>query len=118
MRLRFDHRELGPASTHLPPLLRGVQLLLDLRQRRLLAGRRGGPQLRGTIEGRRLQDDLEGLAARALAQLNDLHVPDVAQVQVHHACKKTASFKIQNLSGRYDDKPAFVIVSILKNIIF
>lgn len=71
-------------DTNLPPLLSSVQFLLDLLQRRLWARRRGGPQLGAAVEGGRLQDDLEGLAAGPLAELDDLHVSDVAEVQVHH----------------------------------
>lgn len=77
-------------SAHLPPLLGGVQLLLDLLQRGLPAWGRGRLQLGAAVEGGRLQDDLEGLAAGTLAQFDHLHVADVAQVQVHHAgCKRS-----------------------------
>lgn len=77
-------------SAHLSSLLGGVQLLLDILQRWLPPRGRGHLQLGATIEGGRLQDDLEGLAAGTLAQLDHLHVTDVAQVQVNHAgCKRS-----------------------------
>lgn len=74
------------SPTHLPPFLSSIQFLLDLRQRWFLARRCRGPELGGAVEGGWLQNDLEGLATRSLAQFDHLHVPDVAEVQVHHAC--------------------------------
>lgn len=87
--LSFKQSAVLPA--YLPPLLRCVQFLLDLLQRGFLAGRSGGLQFGATVEGGRLQDDLEGLAAGALAQLDHLHVADVAQVQVDHALYRGSS---------------------------
>lgn len=74
---------------HLPSLVRSIQLLLDFLQGGFLARGRDHLQVGAAIEGGRLQDDLEGVPAGALAQLNHLHVPDVTQVQVHHNCCRT-----------------------------
>lgn len=63
-----------------------VQFLVDLLQWWFGPGRGGHLGLWAPVEGGGLEDDLEGLAAGAFIQLDHLHVPDTAQVQVHHTC--------------------------------
>lgn len=108
-------------STDLSSLLSSVQFLLDLLQWGFLARRRGRPQLGPAVEGRRLQDDLEGLTARPLAQLDHLHVPDVTQVQVHHTCcekrrqRETADTDLHCSKKRTDFNNEWIIKEVQRH---
>lgn len=73
---------LGP-NPHLPPLLGGLQLLLDLLQGWVTALRHGGVEIWHAVKGRGLEDDFEGLARRPLVQLNHLDIFDDAPAQVY-----------------------------------
>lgn len=74
-------------APHLSSLLGCVQFLLDLFQRGVPAGREGRLKFPLSIEGWWSEDDLEGLAWGSLVQLNDLHVFNDAQVEVHNICE-------------------------------
>jgi len=73
-------------QTYLPPLLRRLQLLLDLLQGWVTPPGQGGVELGDAIKRRGLQDDLEGLPRGALVELDDFHVGDDAPGEVYRVC--------------------------------
>lgn len=87
------------ARRYLPPFLSSLQLLLDLHQGRVPTLRHGGVEVWDAVEGRGLEDDLEGLARRPLVQLDHLHVFDDAPAQIHRICGVGSSPCAQIHSG-------------------